>query len=525
MNNAFNTISANNTGSPKKRFRRLKNISVRWNLFHMLAVFIIFSLVVVWLFQVKLLGLFYENVKRSELERVADAIETHIDDETLETIAYQCAVDYSVCVRIMRIDGNTAYEQVSVDVVEDCVLHHITNDYISVLYRRAMENSGEYAEKRTRAELHADGYYYPPFYFSPENGKVSAADMTVESNIFIRLVRNGDNEKFAIMLNVEMTPMSAITKMLSMQFVWIAVVLLSGALVLAFIIAKYISTPIERMNRSAKRLAAGHYDVDFLGEGFKETIELAETLNFAASELSKNDRLSKELIANISHDLRTPLTMITGYSEVMRDIPGENTPENVQVIIDEANRLSELVSSLLDLSKLQAGAGSLDITHFDLTETIMDAMHRYSKLTEHYGYRIEFYSNGNVMIDADRSMLLQVLYNLINNAINYIGEDKLVIVEQTVNGKDVRISVTDHGEGIAPDQLHYIWDRYYKVDKVHRRATVGTGIGLSIVKGVLESHGATYGVDSTPGVGSTFWFEMPISEIQNSIQQEEQNNG
>jgi signal transduction histidine kinase len=129
------------------------------------------------------------------------------------------------------------------------------------------------------------------------------------------------------------------------------------------------------------------------------------------------------------------------------------------------------------------------------------------------------------MIDADRSMLLQVLYNLINNAINYIGEDKLVIVEQTVRGKDIRISVTDHGEGIAPDQLPYIWDRYYKVDKVHRRATVGTGIGLSIVKGVLESHNAIYGVDSTLGVGSTFWFEIPMSEIQNPIIQEEQNNG
>ena len=349
--------------------------------------------------------------------------------------------------------------------------------------------------------------------------------MAVESNIFIRLVRNGDNEKFAIMLSVEMTPMSAITRMLSTQFIWIAAVLLSGALILAFIIAKFISTPIERMNRSAKRLAAGHYDVDFSGEGFKETRELAETLNYAASELSKNDRLSKELIANISHDLRTPLTMITGYSEVMRDIPGENTPENVQVIIDEANRLSELVSALLDLSKLQAGAGRLDISRFDLTETIMDAMYRYSKLTERYGYRIEFYSDRNVMIDADRAMLLQVLYNLINNAINYIGEDKLVIVEQTVKQDAVRISVTDHGEGIAPEQLPYIWDRYYKVDKVHRRATVGTGIGLSIVKGVLESHGAAYGVDSTPGVGSTFWFEISVPQIQNPIQQEEQNNG
>ena len=521
MKAAFNDKIKNTV---KKGLRGKRSISVRWKLFQMLAVFIIFSLVVVWLFQVKLLGLFYENVKRSDLERVADAIETNIDNDSLETIAYQCAVDYSICVRIMRIDGNSAYEQVSVDVVEDCVLHHITNDYLSVLYRRAMENSGEYAEKRTRAYLHEAGYYHPPFYFSPQDGKVAAADMTVANTIFIRLVRNGDGDKVAIMLSVEMTPVNAITKMLSMQFVWIAAVLLGGALVLAFIIAKYISTPIERMNRSAKRLAAGNYDVDFSGEGFQETQELAQTLNYAASELSKNDRLSKELIANISHDLRTPLTMITGYSEVMRDIPGENTPENVQVIIDEANRLSELVNAMLDLSKLQAGAGRLDISRFDLTDTIMGAMHRYSKLTEHHGFRIEFYSDRKVIVDADRSMILQVLYNLINNAINYIGEDKLVIVEQTVKDNAVRISVTDHGEGIAADQLPYIWDRYYKVDKVHRQATVGTGIGLSIVKGVLESHGASYGVDSAPGVGSTFWFEMPMAQIQNTIQQEEQNN-
>ncbi|MBQ9080681.1 MAG: HAMP domain-containing histidine kinase [Clostridia bacterium] len=502
----------------KGKKRLFEYVGLRWKLFLSLAIFIIFALIVIWLFQVRLLSFFYQNIKRNELKRVADVIETYIDDESLDTVAYQYAVDYGVCLRIMRIEGNTAYEEVSVDVVEDCVLHHITNDYLSVLYQNALKSEGEYIERNTRAELYEAGFYLPPFYLSPNYGKVAWADMEVESNIFIRLTENKDGKLFAIMLNAEMTPMVAVTKMLSMQFVWIAIVLLCGALLLAFVISKYISAPIERMNRSAKRLAQGNYDVDFSGEGFRETRELGDTLNYAAAELSKTDRLQKELIANISHDLRTPLTMITGYSEVMRDIPGENTPENVQVIIDEANRLSELVSALLDLSKLQAGSGRLDISRFDLTATVKDAMHRYSKLTEHYGYRIEFYSDCTVMVDADRSMLLQVLYNLINNAINYIGEDKLVMVSQTVKDGHVRIAVTDHGEGIAPDQLAYIWDRYYKVDKVHRRATVGTGIGLSIVKGVLESHGAAYGVDSTVGVGSTFWFEMPIAS------EAEQNN-
>jgi len=109
-------------------------------------------------------------------------------------------------------------------------------------------------------------------------------------------------------------------------------------------------------------------------------------------------------------------------------------------------------------------------------------------------------------------MLLQVLYNLINNAINYTGEDHRVTVSQTVADGAVRIGVTDTGEGIDPSQIPLIWDRYYKVDKTHKRAMIGTGLGLSIVKEILELHGATYGVESALGAGSTFWFSFPLAE-------------
>ena len=107
-------------------------------------------------------------------------------------------------------------------------------------------------------------------------------------------------------------------------------------------------------------------------------------------------------------------------------------------------------------------------------------------------------------------MILQVVYNLINNAINYSGEEKVVQVRQTVEEKEVRISVIDRGAGISPEQIDRIWDRYYKVDRVHKRAAVGTGLGLSIVKGILEGHRATYGVESAEGVGSRFWFSLPL---------------
>ena len=203
--------------------------------------------------------------------------------------------------------------------------------------------------------------------------------------------------------------------------------------------------------------------------------------------------------------------MIKGYGEVMRDIPGENTPENMQMIIDETERLSELVSALLDISRLQADAGEPAKAVFDLTAMVQNTVERYAKLRESDGYSVRFeFDVPQVYVNADKTMMLQVLYNLINNGINYAGEDKTVTVRQTCADGKVRISVIDHGVGIAADQIPLIWDRYYKVDRVHKRAVVGTGLGLSIVKTVLERHGALYGVDSREGQGSTFWFELPI---------------
>jgi signal transduction histidine kinase len=191
-----------------------------------------------------------------------------------------------------------------------------------------------------------------------------------------------------------------------------------------------------------------------------------------------------------------------------RDIPGENSPENVQVIIDEATRLSLLVNDLLDISRLQAGTEKIKCEEYNLTRSIRDIISRFDKLKENDGYNITFETDGDITVNADEARIAQAVYNLIGNAINYTGEDKSVRVVQKIYDGKVRIEITDSGEGIAKEELPYIWDRYYKVDKTHKRAEAGTGLGLSIVKTVFESHGAVYGVDSTVGEGSTFWFEL-----------------
>lgn len=230
--------------------------------------------------------------------------------------------------------------------------------------------------------------------------------------------------------------------------------------------------------------------------------------------------MQKELIGNISHDLRTPLTMIAGYSEVMRDIPGEMNAENMQIIIDETNRLSSLVNDMLDLSRLTGGKRELKKTLFSLTECVRETVARYSHLKGAQGYVIEFHADREVFVSADETLILQVIYNLVSNAVNYTGDDRKVDIYQSIDNGVCRITVCDTGEGIAPEKLPLIWDRYYRTGDFHKRAVVGTGLGLSIVKNALILHGAQFGVSSTVGKGSAFWFELPEAEAGENCEPE-----
>jgi len=200
--------------------------------------------------------------------------------------------------------------------------------------------------------------------------------------------------------------------------------------------------------------------------------------------------------------------MIQGYGEVMRDIPGENTPENVQIVIDEANRLTTLVNDVLDIASFQNGQQKFVSAPFCLTEAIRQSLNRYNKLVERNGYHLELTADQEIWVDSDEGRIIQVLCNLINNAMTYTGPDKSVFIRQIVGQDIVRIEVTDTGEGIPQDKMQFIWERYYRGDKVHRRSAAGSGLGLSIVRHIIDMAGGRCGVRSTVGKGSTFWFEL-----------------
>lgn len=496
----------------EKQHRPYPGASVTSKLLFYFLIFMIMMLLVVWIFQVMLLNVFYRNTKTKEMVYISEMISVSLEDgkSELSRTVIDHADEYRVCVRVFKLEQSGLVEIADVNAAETCFLHHIDPGALDKLYQRALRGEGHYS---TVKPLTAPKHEITE---EQETGDLVNSGKQIFTErlgmISVDICYAKDGTPYVIMLNSELTPLRATAQTLRVQFVWIAMILVGLALLMAMVFARSIISPIVRMNQSAKQLATGNYDVQFEGEGYRETRELAETLNYASKELSKNDRLQKELIANVSHDLRTPLTMIKGYGEIMRDIPGENTPENMQTIIDETERLSELVNALLDISRLQADASELSIEPFDLTAELQTTVERYDKLRTQDGYTVLFEYDRHVVVNADKSMILRVLYNLINNGINYAGEDKTVIVHQECREGKVRVSVIDHGAGIAEDQIPLIWDRYYKVDRVHKRAVVGTGLGLSIVKTVLERHGAAYGVQSRVGEGSTFWFELELDE-------------
>ncbi|WP_242871170.1 sensor histidine kinase [Pseudobutyrivibrio sp. YE44] len=353
-------------------------------------------------------------------------------------------------------------------------------------------------------------YTIPPQKDDMSQFRQNIGNDMAESVIYVRVIDNGGTEQ-VIMINSVLTPVDATVSTLKAQLKLISVILIVIAFVLAVTFSRNISKSVISLNEGAKKLAAGDYSVKFDSKDYMEVAELSDTLNYAASELGKADSFQKELIANVSHDLRTPLTMIKGYAEVMRDIPGENTPENVQVIIDETERLSGLVNDMLDISKLKAGTISIQPEEYNFTESVLHVLQRYNKLREVDGYTIDFEYDQEIIVYADEQKMYQVLYNLVNNAINYTGEDKNVKVIQKVKGNTLRLEVIDTGDGVKQEDIPYVWDRYYKDSATHKRAIQGTGLGLSIVKNVLELHGAKYGVHSTAGQGATFWFELTIN--------------
>ncbi len=313
-----------------------------------------------------------------------------------------------------------------------------------------------------------------------------------------------------------LAPMQSTINILRSQLIYVTVIAILLSLAMALYLSNRIARPIKSITISAAEMGKGNYGVKFRGGHFTEISDLADTLTQAEGELEKTDMYQKDLIANVSHDLRTPLTMIKSYAEMVRDLSGNNPAkryEHLSVIIEEADRLNMLVTDMLNLSRMQSKRIVLDSKIFDLGKATDSIIASYEILMENDSYDIVFNRDpGDFFIKGDEAKIKQVMNNLINNAVKYCGTDKKIIIGLVRLSRKVRFYVTDHGEGIAPDEVSHVWERYYKSSTHHVRSTEGSGLGLSIVKEILTLHKADFDVKSVLGKGSTFWFEIAIEK-------------
>lgn len=476
-----------------------KKISLKWRIFAAFSAILFIVLALLWVCQTVFLNSFYKQVRVYHAQSAAQQVADHLSDEELGYTVAELANRHDVNIRVLNNQFSTICEAFNHE--RNAFFSNIPDSELYFFSEEAEANDGTYSEFfQGLSKGNSSG-----------NGK---QDKQIISYIIAKAVADNEGGNTTVIVYADITPVDSVITTLRVILIVVTVITVLLVLLTALLLSAGLSKPIKQLSEQAKILATGDYQVEFHASSLKEIDELAQSLNYAKTQLGKIDTLQKELIANISHDLRTPLTLISGYAEVMRDIPGEVTDENLQVIIDESNRLSDLVNDVLDVSRFNAEGGQIQLQPLDLVACIEEIIPRYNKLVENRHYTICFENNADptALVSADRTRILQVLYNLVNNAVTYTGEDKTVHITLEKSDGAYTVHIMDSGEGIEEDKLPYIWDRYYKVDKNHRRAQMGSGLGLSIVKQILDAHGATYGVNSALGKGSDFWFCLPAIE-------------
>ncbi len=430
-------------------------------------------LLLLWLSQIMFLNIAYENYQIRTVDNIAKKILKN-SNYNLDEIAYQ----KEICIEKISPSGITFYNSKMVG----CNLKTTNNELASKIKE---------------------------FYNSSDNlQRVKIIDRNHNIKAFVSVLKSNDD---VIVLYSALEDISGASSLLKSQLIYIVIVVIILSVFLSYFLSKKITDPIKNISDSAKKLGNGNYNVVFKKNGIAEIDELADTLNGAAHDLSKIDELRRDLMANVSHDLKTPLTMIKAYAEMIKDISYKDKKkldENINIIISETDRLNNLVNDILELSKLQNNPNSLNIEKYDLVAEINNIISKYGIIKETEKYVIATEMPIKAYVLADKKRINQVIYNLLNNAINYTGKDKKVTIKVIEQKKNYLVKIIDSGKGIKEEELPYIWNKYYKNDKNHQRNVVGTGLGLSIVKEALERHHFKYGVNSVKNKGTTFYFEI-----------------
>lgn len=439
-----------------------------------ITLFSIFILLLLYLFQNFFLNYYYEVYKIDEVEKIAKKLSDGIED--LSGFFLKASNESDVCIEYLTPNGKILYNE----NMKGCILKNPSSKTANLMDRMYTGEEDKLFFKITN-----------PLY---------------NTKSFLYGMRFGENYIF---INSQLESLDATNKVLKKQVIYLLIIVIILSIVIAYFVSHSITKPIFDITKKAKKMGKGDLSVKFESSDISEINELSETLNYAMHEMIKTDDYRRDLMANVGHDLKTPLTLIKSYAEMVRDITykdaGKRT-EHLNVIINESDRLNELVNDIISLSKLEANAEKLEIEKYDLVIEIKDIIQKFKilELTENYNF--VYTGPEKAIIEADKSKINQVIYNLINNAINYTGDDSTVYINVSIIKNGYQVEIIDTGKGIDEETIKHVWNRYYKTEKKHKRNKVGTGLGLSIVREILEAHNFTYGIKSSIGKGTNFYF-------------------
>lgn len=277
----------------------------------------------------------------------------------------------------------------------------------------------------------------------------------------------------------------------------------------------FVYCPLKKISEAAKQYAMGNLEYEIPVNTHDEMGYLSASLNYMATQLKDMDDYQKKIVANVSHDFRSPLTSIKGYVEAMADgtIPPELYRKYLNIILFETERLTDLTGDLLTLNEFDTKEILLDKTEFDIQSVIKATAESFEAACTPKHISIELVlMPGSVIVYADKRKIQQVLYNLIDNAVKFSGSNSSITVEVTLKNEKAFVSVKDHGIGIPRKEQNKVWERFYKSDLSRGKDKKGTGLGLSIVREIIQAHDEHINLISTEGVGTEFIFSL--SRIQ-----------
>lgn len=284
-----------------------------------------------------------------------------------------------------------------------------------------------------------------------------------------------------------------------------------AAVIAAYFITERIVHPLKSMTRAAKKFGKGDFSERITVNGRDEVSELALAFNNMAESLENLESMRNSFLANVSHDLRTPMTTIAGFIDGIRSgaIPEEQRDYYLEVISGEVHRLSRLVSQLLDISRLESGDRKFNFTDFDVAEVSRLILLSFEQKIDEKKLDVEFYAEeDSISVNADKDSVYQVIYNLCHNAIKFseVG-GRFVIKITRIAGKKIKVSIYDQGQTISPEDAKHIFDRFYKSDKSRGLDKTGVGLGLYICKAIVDAHGEDIYLESHED-GCEFWFTL-----------------